>query len=125
VNPNSLATSIFYMHLAHPKIMRDRIASACAFLRRAVQRMSVARSSELTLSSAFGRPTIHIPQLQSMSPRSCYIESLSRDTSYLRVERQAKVSSVTVNRRSASRTEVGRIAIGIGIYRDSDAHAVA
>src|SRR5713226_9739599 len=43
----------------------------------------------------------------------------------LSMEGQAKVGGVAVDRRAASRTEVGRIAIGIGsVHCDFDAHAV-
>src|SRR5207244_6644885 len=79
--PSLRATAMLDSPLAQPRIMADRNANACAVVRRAVQRSSVARSSALTLSSVFGRPVIHIPRLQLMSPDVCYIESLGRDTS--------------------------------------------
>src|SRR5438132_8004994 len=79
--PSFRATAMFDSPLAQLRTMRDRNANPCALLRRAVQRSSVARSSALTLSSVFGRPVIHIPRLQLMSPDLCYIESLGRDTS--------------------------------------------
>src|SRR5437870_13756135 len=78
--PSFRATAMFDSPLAQLRTMRDRNANPCALLRRAVQRSSVARSSALTLSSVFGRPVIHIPRLQLMSPDVCYIESLGRDT---------------------------------------------
>src|SRR5438552_13139412 len=81
--PSLRATAMLDSPLAQPRTMRDRNANPCAVVRRAVQRSSVARSSALTLSSVFGRPVIHIPRLQLMSPDVCYIESLGRDTSGL------------------------------------------
>src|SRR5438309_8153683 len=78
--PSLRATAMLDSPLAQPRTMRDRNANPCAVVRRAVQRSSVARSSALTLSSVFGRPVIHIPRLQLMSPDVCYIESLGRDT---------------------------------------------
>ena len=51
--------------VAQRRIIRDRSANACAVVRRAVQRVNVALSSSLTMSSAFGRPTIRDPLTQS------------------------------------------------------------
>src|SRR5437870_2956112 len=95
--PSFRATAMFDSPLAQLRTMRDRNANPCALLRRAVQRSSVARSSALTLSSVFGRPVIHIPRLQLMSPDVCYIESLGRDTSValLIVARRAVVRPTT------------------------------
>src|SRR5437879_3266481 len=102
--PSFRATAMFDSPLAQLRTMRDRNANPCAVVRRAVQRSSVARSSALTLSSVFGRPVIHIPRLQLMSPDVCYIESLGRDTSS-RTVRGPGTSTATHDVRSHDRVD--------------------
>src|SRR5258708_21164365 len=71
---------MFGTPVAQRRMIRERSANACAVVRRAVQRVSVALSSLLTMSSAFGRPTIRDPPHQVEVAPPCYIVSPGHDT---------------------------------------------
>jgi len=54
--PNCAATTLFDRPSAQANTILDRIASACAEVRRSAHRCNCSRSSALNSSTAFGRP---------------------------------------------------------------------